>query len=107
MLFSPAILPFLEAGLLLCKASQALRASFRMHIQRLLRSSSISVIILNFLQAGGKAFAVPTLANYHVYVSNPDQVKDLNNAPGRQLSFNGVLADVSTAKENLISHPPS
>ncbi|KAH8654976.1 cytochrome P450 [Tricladium varicosporioides] len=60
-----------------------------------------SIVSEGFRKAQGKAFAVPTLNNYHVYLSNSDHIKELNNAPAKQLSFNGVLADVVFPKYTM------
>lgn len=52
---------------------------------------------LIYSKSGGKAFAIPTLTNYHVYVSNPKQIKELNNASQDLLSLNQTLVEVCTA----------
>lgn len=46
-------------------------------------------------QSGGKAFAVPSIARYSVYISDSKDITDLNNASPRDLSFNRALDDVS------------
>ena len=38
---------------------------------------------------------MPTLTNYHVYLSSPKHIKELTNASPSKLSLNGVLSDVS------------
>lgn len=49
----------------------------------------------NGAQSGGKAFAVPTIAHYSVYLSDSRDITDLSNASPKDLSFNSALDDVS------------
>jgi len=47
-------------------------------------------------QSGGKAFAIPTFANYQIYVSASKDIISLGNASPKDLAFNSALEDVST-----------
>lgn len=53
------------------------------------------------LKSGGKAFAVPMLNNYHAYISNPQDIMELSNAPVQDFSFNSATYDVSTGIADL------
>ena len=57
----------------------------------LLRSPQITLAA--HLKAPGKPFAIPTLTNYHICISDLNQIAEVSNAPSHQLSFNDFLAE--------------
>ncbi|KAI9659175.1 MAG: hypothetical protein M1831_003757 [Alyxoria varia] len=52
-----------------------------------------SLVRKAYLKMGCEPFAIPTLSNYHIFVSDQQKITELSNAPVAQLSFNAFLAE--------------
>ena len=53
--------------------------------------------MLKETQAGGRTFAIPSLAEYQVLISSKDQVKELSESSEDVLSFHAAMNDVRDA----------
>ncbi|CAF9943834.1 MAG: hypothetical protein ALECFALPRED_001467, partial [Alectoria fallacina] len=56
-----------------------------------------------YRKAAGKPFAIPTLTNYYVCVSNAKQISEMRKAPSHQLSFRKFLQETVWPQHTRLS----